>query len=141
MLPSRKAVQKVLANSFTVGWDYQSTVYTYGDKSYSDSKSPETNEKLPVKIKNLRELSENLQRWFHAPYNYSRDDLDYSVKAKVSGNTLSVVVEWPELDVKAVKSYQLWVGNKGTPLGKDNLEQLLSLVKKWDMSEWWEYES
>ena len=145
MTPNRKAVRKVLANrSFTVGWEYDGIIYEREERGGTrkfNTGSPRTTESFPKKIKNMRELSEKMKDWFFPPFNMYRNRLQYKLDAKLVGDGIKVTVEWPTLDVKVVKTYYPWIGDEKKPLSENNLKQLLGLIKKWDMSDHWEYES
>ena len=145
MTQNRKAVRKVLAKSFTVGWDYDVTIYERedqgGTKRWKSSNSGST-ESFPKKVKNMREFSEKMKYWFYAPFNMSRNPLRYKVNAKlVRDGGIEVTVEWPTLRVTVEKTYYPWIGEEKKPLSENNLNQLLGLVKKWNMSDHWEYDS
>ena len=149
---NRRAVRKVIAEmKFQVGSlidDVRITSTNQGKRTTRRGDKNFGREVGPITIFNMREFSEQLRMRFYKPWNYRRRGLEYTVTVKPIQDGFNVEVHWPSLpsDVVVSANYYPWVmfgGKKGKnkPLTDKNLKELIGLVKKWNMSRHWYYES
>ena len=97
----------------------------------------------PFSIINMRGFSDGLKFRFYQPFNYSRMGLTNTVKVKPIRGGFNVEVHWSShpSDIVVSADYFPWVGKDKKPLSDKNLKDLIGLVKKWNMSQHWYYES